>query len=371
MSSILRRLSGSGSATSAAGQGGPSLILGVEDTGFPFKTESPFLFAVYHLDRYPRGNDKLGPDASLAGHSIGADFGNSAGWNMYHGSTVPGFPKHPHRGFETLTLTRKGWIDHTDSLGNAGRFGNGDAQWMTAGSGVNHSEMFPLLDRDQGNILELFQIWINLPRKSKMAKPSYKMFWAEEIPKAFPDGPGSSGTVEITLVHGVLPQLAAAPSPPPNSYACEAGSDMMVATVKLGPGSSWSLPAHVCAPGQTLVGLHRNLYFYAGVSVIVGGQTFTGSKKIKVRPDVDIEIVSSPAGPAEVLILQGREIGEPVVQHGPFVMSTKEEIRQAFADYQRTGFGGWPWPSDSEVHPRERQRFAQYGDGRVEEFPRT
>ena len=141
-------------------------IISTARLGFPFETDSPFLFAVYHLDRcvtrlartcplhgcqtvprnmrqppwchrYPTGNAKLGVDASmLRGHRIGADFGNPQGWNMYHGSEgIPGFPKHPHRGFETITVTRRGLIDHTDSLGNGGRFGVGDVQWMTAGTG--------------------------------------------------------------------------------------------------------------------------------------------------------------------------------------------------------------------------------------------
>jgi len=80
-------------------------------------------------------------------------------------------------------------------------------------------------------------------------------------------------------------------------------------------------------------------------------------------------VFAADAGPVEVLVLQGRDIGEPVVQHGPFVGNTREDIAKAFTDYQRTGFGGWPWPSDALAHPRERQRFAQYTDGRVEERP--
>ena len=94
------------------------VILNTARLSFPFDCESPFLFAVYHLDKYPPGGENMGPDKKLLrGHNIGADFGNPAGWSMYHGTEgVPGFPKHPHRGFETITVTRQGLVDHTDSL---------------------------------------------------------------------------------------------------------------------------------------------------------------------------------------------------------------------------------------------------------------
>ena len=94
---------------------------------------------------------------------------------MYHGDVVPGFPQHPHRGFETVTFVREGFIDHSDSLGATARFGRGDVQWLTAGAGIVHSEMFPLLKPDAGNRLELFQIWVNLPAKSKFAKRGFSI----------------------------------------------------------------------------------------------------------------------------------------------------------------------------------------------------
>lgn len=100
----------------------------------------------------------MGPAASLAGRSIGQDFAPNQPWRMYHGEHVPGFPAHPHRGFETVTIVTKGLVDHSDSLGAAGRFGFGDVQWMTAGKGVQHCEMFPLINQEQDNPLELFQI---------------------------------------------------------------------------------------------------------------------------------------------------------------------------------------------------------------------
>ena len=145
----------------------------------------PFLFCVYHKDLYPA--DKSGKmEAPRRGN--GADFNPSADYRMYHGDMVPGFPGHPHRGFETVTATIEGHIDHADSHGNSGRYGMGDLQWMTAGKGVQHSEMFPLVHEDKPNINRFFQIWLNLPAASKFAKPAFVMQWAEEVRREERDG---------------------------------------------------------------------------------------------------------------------------------------------------------------------------------------
>src|SRR3979409_1392454 len=124
----------------------------------------------------------MGPDAPLAGRDIGQDFAGKDGWRMYPGDTVPGFPGQPHRGFETVTIMRDGFIDHSDSLGATARFGRGDVQWLTAGRGIVHSEMFPLLARAREHPLELFQICLNLPRADKMVEPHFTMLWRERIP---------------------------------------------------------------------------------------------------------------------------------------------------------------------------------------------
>ncbi|TNF47068.1 MAG: pirin family protein, partial [Bacteroidetes bacterium] len=158
-------------------------IIRTKALGFQWETQDPFLFCVHHEDNYPKGNAQLGPDTSLEGRYLGQDFIVKDGWRMYHGTKVPGFPGHPHRGFETITVVRKGLVDHADSTGAAGRYGNGDVQWMTAGKGVQHSEMFPLLNQDSENPLELFQIWLNLPRSNKMVEPHFKMIWGENVPR--------------------------------------------------------------------------------------------------------------------------------------------------------------------------------------------
>ena len=117
-----------------------NIVTTVEPLDFPWKAFDPFLFCVHHQEAYPAGNDQLGPAASLAGRNLGADFGSKDGWNMYHGTVVPGFPPHPHRGFETVTVMRQGFIDHSDSLGATARFvrlrlSDPNAQWNGGGNG--------------------------------------------------------------------------------------------------------------------------------------------------------------------------------------------------------------------------------------------
>jgi redox-sensitive bicupin YhaK (pirin superfamily) len=347
-----------------------SAILQIQPLGFPWETADPFLFCVHHDDAYPRGNGRFGPDAALDGRAIGQDFAARDGWNMYHGDTVPGFPAHPHRGFETVTIVRRGLTDHSDSLGAAARFGGGDVQWLTAGKGIVHSEMFPLLDTERPNPLELFQIWLNLPARSKMCEPHFTMFWAEDIPyRVFA---GENGA--ITQVGVVAGRLAAPPAaagstaadvaeplaPPPDSWAAQAEADVAIWTLRMEPGARWTLPAAANAAAR------RRLYFFAGSSVRVGGEAITRHVAIELRAASAVELLNTGGEPAELLLLQGRPIGEPVAQYGPFVMNTEAELRQAFDDYRRTEFGGWPWPEPGPVHGPERVRFARHADGRVE-----
>lgn len=322
----------------------------------PWPTADPFLFCVHHLDAYPAGDERMGPAASLAGRDIGQDFAGIDGWRMYHGDVVPGFPRHPHRGFETVTLARSGYIDHSDSLGATARFGHGDAQWMTAGRGIVHSEMFPLVNRDAPNPAELFQIWLNLPGRDKLVEPHFAMLWAPTIPKHhLRDDAGRA--IEVATVAGALGDVPA-PAPPPSSWAARPDSDVAIWTIQLAPGARWVMP-----PAQP--GSNRTVYFFRGATMRLGDRELARGVAAGVRPDVEAPIENGDAE-AELLLLQGRPIGEPVAQYGPFVMNTRAEIQQAFVDYQRTEFGGWPWPSDGPVHARDDGRFAIHADGRRE-----
>lgn len=333
-----------------------NVVRSAEPLSFPWRTPDPFLFCVHHDDAYPAGNASLGPAASLAGRNIGSDFANRDGWNMYHGDVVPGFPQHPHRGFETVTVVRQGLIDHSDSLGARARYGGGDTQWLTAGRGIVHAEMFPLLSRESPNPAELFQIWLNLPAVDKMVEPHFTMFWRDSIPKHVArDSEGRS--TEVTVIAGRLGD-ARAPTPPPHSWAHRPDTEVAIWTLKLAPNARFTLPA-------VSRGTNRTLYYFRGGGMRVGDRAVASRHMVELRESLPATLVNG-GDEGELLLLQGKAIGEPVAQHGPFVMNTRAEIQQAFSDYQRTRFGGWPWPSDGPVHGPTGERFAQHADGRIE-----
>ena len=334
------------------------LVLQRVPLGFQWATADPFLFCVHHLDLYPEGDERFAPKASLVGRNIGSDFEPRDGWRMYHGSTVPGFPEHPHRGFETITFARKGYIDHSDSLGAAARFGRGDVQWMTAGSGVVHCEMFPLLAQDGPNTVELFQIWMNLPASDKMVDPYFTMLWSEEIPRRTHTDASGRETV-VTVIAGEYDgQLP--PAPPPASWASRPEADVSILHLVLQPDATFAVPA---ATGNDTM---RSLYVFEGSVSVDDGPADGKDTGVVVDSSQPAPLVAGPEG-AEILMLQARPIGEPVAQYGPFVMNTEAEIQQAFADYRRTGFGGWPWDRPDPVHGRDAGRFAHHADGRIEQ----
>lgn len=331
----------------------------------PWKTFDPFLFCVHHRDAYPAGNAALGPTTPLDGRNIGQDFANKDGWNMYHGDVVPGFPRHPHRGFETVTVTRRGFVDHSDSLGATARYGEGDVQWMTAGSGIVHAEMFPLLDQQADNPAELFQIWLNLPARSKFAQPHFSMFWKSQVPRlSLQDERGRETTV--TVVAGEL-RGARAPAPPPDSWAAHAEANVAIWSLVMQPGARFELP-------RSAAGVDRTLYVFEGDGVRLAAPAEAGRapRGPLVRPVTAARlrqgapVLIESEGNSELLLLQGRPIGEPVAMYGPFVMNQRAEIEQAIRDYRRTEFGGWPWSGSGPVHARDSGRFAVHANGRKE-----
>jgi hypothetical protein len=328
--------------------GNVSAVTQIIPLGPQWPTIDPFLFCAHHLDRYPQGDGHLAPAADLAGREMGSDFAGKDGWNMYHGLRVPGFPQHPHRGFETITYIRRGILDHSDSLGATARFGAGDVQWLTAGSGIVHAEMFPLINTTQPNTLELFQIWLNLPASEKMVEPYFTMCWSEQQRRIHLDG------VHIVVVAGRYDGYVGTAAPP-DSWAARPESNLGVYHVHLEPGATWQIPA---ADADAA----RVCYVFDGGAITVDGTAVAPAHAAVLRGDVGSMVTAGHLG-TDLMLLQGRPIDEPVARYGPFVMNTRAEIEQAIRDYQRTGFGGWPWPTDDPVHPADAGRFAVHPDG--------
>ncbi len=331
-------------------------ILQIQPLGFPWETRDPFIFCVHHRDLFPKGNEQMGPATSLEGRNIGQDFTIKDGWRMYHGQNIPGFPYHPHRGFETVTIVKEGFVDHTDSLGASARFGNGDVQWMTAGKGVLHSEMFPLLNQEKENPAELFQIWLNLPKVSKFVEPHFKMLWSEDIP-LINEIDNNGKHIEINLIAGELNSTKAL-SPTPNSWASSDENEVSILTIKIEANAVWTLP-------KSKNKVNRTVYFNKGNGLTIDETAIPTYHSVQLI-STNEAILKAGNEDCFLLILQGKPINEPIAQYGPFVMNTQAEIQEAFQDYQRTQFGGWPWPNHEQAHPREKGRFAIHADGKEE-----
>ena len=226
---------------------------------------------------------------------------------------------------------------------------------MTAGRGVVHAEMFPLLNTEAPNPAELFQIWLNLPAKNKMVPPHFTMFWSQAVPQvAQKDENGRFST--LTVVAGAYGE-ARPPAPPPDSWAAAAEAELAIWTLRMDDGARFTVPA--AKPG-----VNRMIYLFAGDGLGVGEVNLPPRHGARLQGDAEVTLVAK--GAVELLLLQGRPIGEPVVSYGPFVMNTTAQIQQAFRDYQTTQFGGWPWPDDGPVHGHDAARFAVHADGKEE-----
>jgi redox-sensitive bicupin YhaK (pirin superfamily) len=324
----------------------------IKPLGFNWEMYNPFIFCAHHDDHFPEGNGELGPSPDLLkGRNLGNDFAIKDGWRMYHGTSVPGFPVHPHRGFETVTIVLEGMVDHSDSMGAAGRYGGGDVQWMTAGAGMQHSEMFPMINETSDNKLDLFQVWLNLPAKNKFVDPYYKMLWSEEIPVI--EQKDNEGRITRTRLIAGQMNGTSPPDPTPDSWAADPENEVRIWLVDMEPNAETLLPD--CSAQVT-----RALYFYQGSHLEINGTTLPNyhqgrvSNKVLRLKNGDME--------GKFLLLQARPIDEPIVQYGPFVMNSREEIQQAFDDYRKTEFGGWPWERRDMVHG-SNGRFARYADG--------
>lgn len=325
---------------------------------FQLMVKPPFIVCFHHKDAFPTGNGKGEPAYYLEDRQIGEDFDHSADWRMYYGDTVPGFPVHPHRGFETITVMLEGYADHFDSKGSKGRYGQGDVQWMTAGAGVQHSEMFPVLSTEGDNPMELFQIWLNLPKEKKFVEPDYKMLWSEQIPIMKESADGAQTTIKI--LSGSYKNTKAI-APPVASWAYDEKNHINIWLLEMEPDAQFIIP-------KVSPTLNRMLYNYKGGAISIENSPLKADQYAELNGNEDIHLKNGKEISC-LLLLEGEPINEPVVAYGPFVMNTKEEIQQAFIDYENTAFGGWPWKRKDPVNPVDSDRFANYRNGEKEERP--
>jgi redox-sensitive bicupin YhaK (pirin superfamily) len=240
--------------------------------------------------------DEMGPVDYAPGEAVGA-------------------PDHPHRGFETVTYVLDGEMQHEDSAGHLGKLASGDVQWMTAGRGIVHSEMPSRAFQDRGGRMHGFQIWVNLPKRDKMMAPRYQEISRDQIP----EGTSADGLAKVKVVAGeALGAKAVIETRTPISY--------LHFTLKSGAKADVPLPRDHAA----------YVYVFEGDAVVSGKDVREGQLAMMGEGD-SLDLAAS--GDAQLLVLSGVPLNEPVVQYGPFVMNTENEIRQAIIDYQSGRLG--------------------------------
>jgi quercetin 2,3-dioxygenase len=278
-------------------------VSAIEGGGFPVRRPFP-IPAFSHFDPFLL-IDHLGPVRWPPGAALGA-------------------PDHPHRGFETVTYVLAGENEHRDSYGNADVLRPGDVQWMTAGSGVIHSEMPTERFHREGGVQEGFQIWVNLPAVDKMMTPRYQTLRADDIPHAT----SADGRAAVRVIAGESLGSAA-------RIDTRVPIQMLHFTIEPGGGLTQSVPAE-----------------QSGLIYVFRGAARIGSEKREVREgqaallesgdEVEIAVDAAASGAADLLLLSGKPLQEQVARYGPFVMNTPEQIEQAFRDYQSGRFGVIP-----------------------------
>ena len=223
------------------------------------------------------------------------------------GDYIAGFPDHPHRGFETVTYMLSGRMRHRDSAGNEGLLQSGGVQWMTAGRGVIHSE----LPEQSDGLMEGFQLWLNLPAQDKMTAPWYRDLQSTELPEWH--GPGVTARVIAGTSHGVAGAVQ------------RAGTAALYLDIHLAAGASFEQPL----PAEH----NAFVYVYRGAAAI-GAQPVPLQRMAILANHGDGVHVTAPGEATRLLLIAGKPLKEPIVQHGPFVMNTREEILQAVEDFR-------------------------------------
>lgn len=241
-----------------------------------------------------------------------------AGPARFPPATKPrGVGEHPHRGFETVTIVYQGEVAHRDSTGEGGVIGPGDVQWMTAGAGILHEEFHSPAFTYQGGHLEMIQLWVNLPAADKMAPPSYQAITGDQIPVV----PLAAANGEIRVIAGEFQGHAG----PAKTFSPMLVWDVTLqdhANVLLDVPDGWNT-AVIARSGSSLINEHAR--------AAVGQMVVLSSQGNQVQIQTEAE--------SQLLLISGEPLNEPIEGYGPFVMNTKEEIRQAIRDFQQGDFG--------------------------------
>jgi redox-sensitive bicupin YhaK (pirin superfamily) len=310
-------------------------------------TEDPFIFASHHHDDYPKGNRQQAPPLEeIKRRQLGNDYSPMYGYRMYQGKVAPGFPAHPHWGYETVTICTEGYVDHYDSLGNQGRFGYGDVQWLTAGSLYAHDEMYPLAFADRGNPHSVTQIMINLPLAKKNTPVELNNVWAEDVPVEEDEG------WKAWLYAGTFAGKTAV-VPNKTSWAADPSHHVRIVRFTLEPGAEITLEAIGKQTG-------RNIYCEGPVSV--GEKKFIPLTRLKLKPDTECTVKNGDKA-NEVWLLEGDPINEKQSSWGPVVLGTDAEVRHANNVVRKTMIDDWPWDFINKTQPVATDRFIRYADG--------
>ncbi len=227
---------------------------------------------------------------------------------------IAGFPDHPHRGFETVTYMLDGRMRHKDNHGNEGLLTPGSVQWMTAGRGLVHSEM----PEQESGRMRGFQLWVNLPARDKMTAPRYQEFAPEHIPQTTP-----AEGVTVKVIAGQVGEV--------RGPIVQPATEPLYLDIELAAGSRWSYPL---PDGHNVFA-----YVFEGSAVLGDGENAQPVAKHELAVLVAGRLqLSAGAQGARLILVAGRPLREPVARHGPFVMNTREDLMQAFVDYQEGKF---------------------------------
>jgi quercetin 2,3-dioxygenase len=229
-----------------------------------------------------------------------------------------GAPDHPHRGFETVTYVLEGEMEHEDSAGHRGRLGPGDVQWMTAGAGIVHSEMPARRIREQGGRVHGFQVWVNLPRRDKLARPRYQEYTGERLPQART----ADGKAHVRVIAGEA-----------------LGARAVIATHTAIVFQDWTLQPGADVTVPIAPELRALVYVFEGSALIGPSGERIREGQLAILGAGESVRLSGAAEPGRLLLLAGVPLHEPVARYGPFVMNTRNELVQAFADYESGKMG--------------------------------